>query len=253
MKDLMIHVERVVRPVRASARRKLRMREELLAHLLSIHEEERSRSGEDDAALAAARQRFGDPAEVTRELQASVDVGERIAYVLERWFGMRPAESPACFLFRLTCSLLLLSLVLYVLLVASVLLLGAEEEAIPVGLSLAGRLRLGAALLVIGCLDVFLFGLLYFRMRAALGIQPERKRSWRRAVVCVGLCMLAVLASGMAFTLLGIGSATISLELAYLWLPLTVVLPAGFVVWGLTWGRREVRLMEWITLDISRP
>src|SRR5689334_20531134 len=41
MKALMVHVERIVRPVRASARRKLRMRRELLVHLQSAVEQER--------------------------------------------------------------------------------------------------------------------------------------------------------------------------------------------------------------------
>ena len=41
MKALRIHVERVVRPIRASNRRKDRMREELLAHLVGLFDEER--------------------------------------------------------------------------------------------------------------------------------------------------------------------------------------------------------------------
>ena len=40
MKALRVQVERVVRPVRASSRRKDRMREELLAHLLRLYDEE---------------------------------------------------------------------------------------------------------------------------------------------------------------------------------------------------------------------
>jgi hypothetical protein len=73
----MIAVERAVRPVRAFACRKLRMREELLAHLTAVLDEERSRRGDERAALAAALQRFGDPAGLTRELEASVPALER--------------------------------------------------------------------------------------------------------------------------------------------------------------------------------
>src|SRR4051794_28769424 len=58
-------VERAVRPVHVSVKRKRRMREELLAHLTTICEDEQ-RGGTIDpiAALDAAARRFGDPAEL---------------------------------------------------------------------------------------------------------------------------------------------------------------------------------------------
>jgi hypothetical protein len=74
----MIMVERAVRPVRAGGARKLRMRQELLAHLTERFEAERARLGDDAAALDETTRRFGDPAEVTRELQSVVPVYERI-------------------------------------------------------------------------------------------------------------------------------------------------------------------------------
>lgn len=72
MTELTDHVERAVRPVRASRARKRRMRQELLAHLSAAFEEERIRIGDERLALARAVGRFGDAAELTRELQASV-------------------------------------------------------------------------------------------------------------------------------------------------------------------------------------
>ena len=39
MNELMVHVERAVRPVRAGPARKLKMRQELLAHLSGIYDE----------------------------------------------------------------------------------------------------------------------------------------------------------------------------------------------------------------------
>ena len=77
MKALRVQVERVVRPVRASSGRKDRMREELLAHLLRLYDEELSRSGNPETATAAAISRFGDAAQLTRELQDSVPAYER--------------------------------------------------------------------------------------------------------------------------------------------------------------------------------
>ena len=51
IKKLMIHVETLVRPVRATESRKLKMRRELLAHLTEALEEERAAGGSDAEAL----------------------------------------------------------------------------------------------------------------------------------------------------------------------------------------------------------
>src|SRR5258708_27741313 len=78
MKELMIHVEQIVRPVRAFAPRKLRMRQELLTHLQAAVEEERGRDADEIAALGRAKARLGDPAQMTQALQESVPWGERM-------------------------------------------------------------------------------------------------------------------------------------------------------------------------------
>jgi hypothetical protein len=72
LSQLRILVERAVRPVRASRTRKRRMREELLAHLTAVFEEEAARLGEERGALEQTTQRFGDPTELTGQLQESV-------------------------------------------------------------------------------------------------------------------------------------------------------------------------------------
>jgi hypothetical protein len=73
--QLKIIVERAVRPVRASAARKRQMREELLAHVIAVFEEEAKR-GDESAALAHTLERFGQAAELTGQLQASVPRSE---------------------------------------------------------------------------------------------------------------------------------------------------------------------------------
>ncbi len=79
MNELMIHVERIVRPVGATQGRKLRMRTELLAHLQATMEEERLRfPGDEQAAIERAKLRLGDTAELTRELQQTVPTVERV-------------------------------------------------------------------------------------------------------------------------------------------------------------------------------
>ena len=62
-------VERIVRPVRASTPRKRKMREELLAHLSAIYDQELAKLGKPASALEAASRRLGDPAELARELE----------------------------------------------------------------------------------------------------------------------------------------------------------------------------------------
>jgi hypothetical protein len=66
------HVERAARPVHATEQRKLRMREELLAHLTQVFGEEQTRLNDETAALAATYERFGNSAELTAELNGSV-------------------------------------------------------------------------------------------------------------------------------------------------------------------------------------
>ncbi len=78
IRELMICVERIVRPVRAFQSRKLKMRRELLNHLLSAVEEERGRGADDATAIDRAKRRLGEPADVTRELQMSVWLPERL-------------------------------------------------------------------------------------------------------------------------------------------------------------------------------
>jgi hypothetical protein len=73
--QLKMIVERAVRPVRASSSRKRQMREELLAHVIGVFEEE-AKLGDEPAALARTQERFGQAAELTGQLQASVPRGE---------------------------------------------------------------------------------------------------------------------------------------------------------------------------------
>jgi len=80
IKELKVAVERVVRPIRASARRKDRVREELLAHLTAIFEQELAQTKDRESAVAQARRRFGDCEELRRELQASVPALERVLH-----------------------------------------------------------------------------------------------------------------------------------------------------------------------------
>ena len=84
LKELKTVVERAVRPVHTTMARKRKMREELLAHLVSIFEEEAQKLGDEQAALERASQRFGSPRELSAELQRTVPRWDRFLSVLDK-------------------------------------------------------------------------------------------------------------------------------------------------------------------------
>ncbi|HQR07410.1 MAG TPA: hypothetical protein PLN21_11340 [Gemmatales bacterium] len=94
--QLKIIVERAVRPVRASSSLKRKMREELLAHVTGVFEEEAAKFSNERAALEHTAQRFGNPLEVTGQLQESVPSIDAIW----RFFEGHPEESMLCSAWR---------------------------------------------------------------------------------------------------------------------------------------------------------
>ena len=95
--QLKIIVERAVRPVRASTLHKRKMREELLAHVSGVFEEEFAQLGDERAALERTTLRFGTAAEVTGQLQESVPASDGF----RRFWEGRPGESTMRVAFRL--------------------------------------------------------------------------------------------------------------------------------------------------------
>ena len=99
MTGLKIIVERAVRPVRVSNSHRRKFREELLAHVVGVFEEERARLDDDQTALERTALRFGNPAEVTSQLQQTVPAGDSIVRI---WEG-QPGEATLWVLLRLAC------------------------------------------------------------------------------------------------------------------------------------------------------
>lgn len=181
--ELKILVERVVRPLQASSERKAKIRPELLAHITSVFEEELASGVDEPTALRNSAARFGEPHELTRELQNAVPRFDRALRLLE-WFAGFPPRS---------------SVVSRALQCAGITFLAFTCAFVPV-MILRDRLNewpllFGAPLLPFG------FELLVGLMRQAL--DPAR-RSWR-LVVALGL------ASGPLVPVVTIGvSAAIS-------------------------------------------
>jgi len=76
-------VERIVQPVRASVSRKRNMQEELLAHVIAVFEAEWGRFGDEQSALQRTLLRFGNPEEISDELQGAMNVGAYVGWLLE--------------------------------------------------------------------------------------------------------------------------------------------------------------------------
>lgn len=119
MEALRIHVERLVRPIRAYGGRKNKMREELLAHLEQRVSDARERGLAEDDAIALAIEGMGDPAQLRAELQATIPTIERLSFVhlpvdaLDAWFDKRDGETAAHYAWtRAVCTVVFVLFVL---------------------------------------------------------------------------------------------------------------------------------------------
>ena len=209
--QLRIIVERAVRPVRASASRKGKMREELLAHVVGVFEEEWARLGDERAAVERTALRFGNPAEVTSQLQELVPARDAV----RRYWEGKPGEPTwrTAIRFAWVSGTFALVVALFVLAPCTVKLVGGwSPEAlilslcavltIPAWLSglvfltsfmetalygPAGRSWLKVALVVVGS---WLFMLLWFA--------AWRWPIWSAPIVLTGFLILALHASALS-------------------------------------------------------
>jgi ATP-dependent Clp protease ATP-binding subunit ClpC len=220
-KELKIVVERTVRPVRATMARKRKMREELLAHLVSIFEEERKRAGDEQAALDQTKRRFGDPEELTGQFQEAVPRWDRLARLgdaAQRW----PGESLLRFAGRITIFTLVLFVATTLIVLPALFVRGRQYEFAVIAYTF----------LVVGILTIpFTLGLTLLTdgMYRAL-YRGQSHRSWRLATV-YGLASLAffpVLAFTWYWSLTGdLATSCAHLRLACCFAPLAPVLFAA--------------------------
>ncbi|MGW8257285.1 MAG: hypothetical protein ACWGMZ_07365, partial [Thermoguttaceae bacterium] len=156
-------------------------REELLGHLTAIFEEELEKLGDERAALDRAKQRFGDPHELTGQLQESVPRFDRIARLMNVDLR-RPDESLLHFAGRISSLGLAMSAVAILLLWPVACLHGRQSE-------------IALRLYVLYCISILNIPLtvgvilLVDGMYRALH-RDRSARSWRLAVV-YGLMSMA--------------------------------------------------------------
>ena len=196
---LMKQVERAVRPVPAGKKRKLQMREELLTHLMAIFEEELARTGgtNESAAIAAAFDRFGNPAEISAELTRSVNWNQRLDYRLEqiarffdRWIGpLQAGDSLGGYSLRVLGFIAAEGVVAFVAFLVLLRVTQSSYDSIllPLTLKLAGQ----------SVVSVFCYFLAVRSLFRAFH-SPDKQTRWLKAAVVSALWLLVFTALSQA-------------------------------------------------------
>ena len=254
MNEFMVVVERAVRPVQAGPNRKVRMREELLAHLTSTFVEELAHLGDESAARAEAIKRFGDPEALTVELQNTLNWSDRVDARLNRAFGWRPGESALKVSARTAGVVALMVLPFLPLTLVPTVGRRPDDPTVPTA---AAFLRLFGGVLVCVPLMVFALSMIAIRMRDAMFGAFGTPRSWRRVAAFAGLSLLVFPVLGLLFFQLSLGhlgvmadhfttpTALVASGLGYLFVPL-------YLMWFVRkLGPAQIRHVEWESLDIG--
>ena len=215
MNEMKREVTRIVMPIWASTRRKEKMREEMMAHLAEVVEQEKDRGLAEEEALRRALERLGEPAELRRTLQGSVPMLERLSYLripfltpsekmLSGFLNQRPGESALRHSARLTgfyglcfCGVFVLGL-LYCGAIGA-----AKGRGFPdlFGKQGVAHMLLATCLpLTLACFPILLLG--HAIHRASLD-RPLRLSSWLRAWGCMALMAIVMWAELLLMILIG--------------------------------------------------
>jgi hypothetical protein len=247
MKEFMIHVERIVRPLRASHARKMRMRQELLAHLQAAFDEDRDRCPDEATAAERAMQRLGDPAQLALQLQKTLPLLQRLMYIkVPCHVGLDELE-------RISPVAGMLALIAEGYLSLGALVKSApflfSRAAIP-GLSLLlvdHPVRFLAGSLVLGFI-MFIWMCLCFKFTATVALSVESWRPKHASPLAAGVVGLLSIWTLLAAAMTG-HAATISL------IGRSVVFSSILLLILTAMGRLIARIPrpeeKWLTLDIA--
>ncbi len=243
--EQMAIVERAVRPLRCGARYKRKIREELLAHLNGIFEEERATSNDPHAALVAASKRFGDPVALSRQLESALPWHERMTYLAERWFGWRAPESATRMMLRVSlltgaifCGFMVLIMGL------TYVLRGSRFADGP-------ALRTLAAMAFLLPVAQFLIGVCYYRIRDSFFGVFGSAKSTLGAIVFAVLLALSMMACSVAAIALINASFAPALELAVQIIVASIGTAIVCTILARQHGTTEIRDVVWACLDVA--
>ena len=240
---LKIIVERTVRPVCASTSRKRKMREELLAHVSAVFEEESARRGDEPAALARTQQRFGQAAELTGLLQASVPRVDCFDRFAENLVGYPSRESALRRAVRLATVVGAFSFVFVGIAILIQGLRGQGSEWLTVA-----RIPSLLAPVAMGFL-VFCGTMLMHGMRQAL-FGPAG-RSWLRAGLVAAASWIIIPLTTFGICLVLLADVRTSLWNVLPMLPYGVLVPVALVVVVYVVDSECRHVQEWASLQID--
>jgi hypothetical protein len=264
MKALRVQVERVVRPIRASYLRKDRMREELLAHLTRLFDEELTRTGDAQWAMSEAIHRFGDATQLARELQASVPRLERWAFLSVPYSApirRRKGESPVRYVLRANClgwALGTVAISLFALVLATIVSLRPHRADQPTAsqmfLLLMGTAAIQIVLMI--CQGLLCEGIRQQleRRAAAATAFARRRATWR----IVGYSSVSSVVLGAAFAglmlLIDMFSPIPFITRAQFWWIILAVVVFGLpltLLQSWSWKANTRRFENWDSLDLD--
>jgi hypothetical protein len=238
-------VERAVRPVRASNVHRRKIREELLSHLTGIYDEELTSRGNPVAAMQAAAERFGDPAELTCELNASLPLGERVGYYINRNLAWRPQESAVHYMFRFATGLTAFMAVFFCCIVLVFVFL---KEGWSTTLILARPI---VGTLPCFFVDAWLLGVLYIKLRDAICGAPWARKSLSIAVASGVTIALVSFSTAIAFNAVANLDAMHASRALYLSLAIAATSAIVFPIVARVHGPEQISDAVWAALDLD--
>jgi len=246
MNELRIHVERAVRPIRATEATKLKMREELFAHLTAIYEEERARGADEPTAVALAKERIGTAAELTAELDATIPRNERWGAALERHLGRSSAKSDTHYVLRISCCYAAFLLVVSTVVPLVLCLTQVDGHSYKsLGEHFLHRTRY--ALPILAWVQVNISAIVFIEVRLSTARRVMRVALWSTAG---GLIVWAT--SGLLlWSLTGEMSAAIDAMKPSPWLLLAVVVGSSIAAVTGLHAREKAKLAPWVELELG--
>jgi hypothetical protein len=240
-------VERAVRPVRAIAPRKRKMREELLAHLSAVYEEELMCLHDPAAAMQEAARRFGAPAQLARELESSLTFMDRRVYSFSHKFEWRPPESAARYTFRLAVNCFITIAIVYC--VAAAIALSRLGWSLAVWIAIRPIVPLMAFIPI----DIFLLSLLYFTMRDALCGTYWSRKSLPKVILLDFIIVLVSFASCFGLYAMSDGNLTRAIAWLYPQCAIAFGSAIAFLYLARFSGPAEIADTIWASLDLDEP
>jgi hypothetical protein len=240
------YVERIVRAVPAGIMCKRKMREELLTHLTTIYEEELAHRKSPVSAWKSAAERFGTPAEISRDLRNSLPFRERLNDFVERRLGVgwRPPETATHWMARWAFHIAILLFALNIL--QGILI------TVAAGFNPGTWAAIRAVALMSLCIPLlqFTLGVAFFKMRDALFGVFGTRRSNVTAAAMAALMSLAIAATFSTFVMLTAGQFTNTPQVVAVTLA-SICTPLFAYIIIRTDGPQELRDALWGCLDLE--